>query len=167
VQSDVAVALRPGGAAPAAGQLPGPPARTAAPIENWIARTLTTIDSGVSLLGGDGSRLAVPADELPETPSTWRIVNGSRHDDAHDRFVAYETEGNHIVTLHSVAGTDLEPPGRLIALVTLGRHRVSVIDAGPGRFEARWDSGTRRHCLAVAATTLGPFMSLVLNLCWP
>jgi hypothetical protein len=132
----------------------------------WLAHAVTAMDAGASLLTGTELPMSVPVTELPELPPRWQIVHGSRSGSANERFIAYVTERGLIVTLQSLSGLPAAAPGRRIALITLGRHRVSVHGTGPSRFEARWDTDGGSHCLAVAGTTLGGFMPLVLNLGW-
>jgi hypothetical protein len=132
---------------------------------------LTGFDAGAALLMHAGLApserpMAVPAGELPEVPGSWHVVRDSHGGDATERFIGYVTGHGLIVTMHSVSGIPDGPGGRLIALVTLGRHRVSFVETPLARFEARWCVGSRHHCLA-AATTLARFMPLALALSWP
>jgi hypothetical protein len=150
-------------------------------VAEWVTRTLSSLEAGASLLGGVETQMSVPAGDLPVLPANWWVVDGSRSGNSQERFIAYVTPRGLIVTMHSVgtssvgtssvdnasvSNAEMDAPGRLIALVTLGRHRISVIEVGPDRFAARWTVDGRRHCLAVAATTLAAFMPLILDLVW-
>jgi hypothetical protein len=155
-------------------------------VAEWVTRTLSSLDAGASLLGGVETPMSVPAGDLPVLPASWWVVDGSRSRNSQERFIAYVTPRGLTVTMHSVGtssvanasvdntsvdnasvgNAEMDAPGRLIALVTLGQHRISVIEVGPDRFAARWTVDGRRHCLAVAATTLAAFMPLILDLVW-
>ncbi len=115
----------------------------------------------------DDRVLAVPVGDLPIWPAEWQRVPGSLATFADERFVAYTTSGGAIATVHSTAGPEPAPSGRLIALVGLGGHRVSVMEAGESRFLARWARGSITHQVTVGPITLAAFMELVLNVSWP
>ena len=132
-----------------------------------IAQTIAAVDCGSPLLSGTRLPMTVAGDHLPAIPDAWATVPGSTSGGPTERFTAYTTERGRIVTIHSVLGAAVDPPGRLIALVTLGRHRISVAEAGPDRFDARWQYDGRSHCLATAATTFGAFIGELLGLNWP
>ncbi|HEY2793226.1 MAG TPA: hypothetical protein VGJ28_12750 [Micromonosporaceae bacterium] len=123
------------------------------------------ITAGIGLIA---PRLHLPPTDLPGLPPGWTPVAGSLTGDDSERFIGYVTERGIVVTVHSEASTASTPGGRLIALVTLGEHRVAIVEATEPtvHFEARWESRGRRHCVSAPATTLATFMPLVLNLDW-
>jgi hypothetical protein len=110
--------------------------------------------------------LALAPGDLPIWPTHWQRIPGSPAASIDERFVAYTTSDGAIATVHSTAGPEPTPSGRLIALIGLGGHRVSVMDAGEARFLARWTHGATTHQVTVGPTTLAAFMELVLNLRW-
>jgi hypothetical protein len=128
-----------------------------------LSRALVT-----GLIAPRAPRLAVPPGDLPGIPPAWAPVEGSLSGGDSERFIGYVTERGIVVTIHSEATTASTPGGRLIALVTLGEHRVAIVEATEPavHFEARWESCGRRHCLSAPSTTLATFMPLVLNLDW-
>ncbi len=76
-----------------------------------------------------------------------------------------------IVTMHAVTlGADptahAEPAGRLIALVTFEPQRVSIAEAGPDRFDARWQCAGIAYRIHAGPTTLGSFMQLMMATTW-
>jgi hypothetical protein len=135
-----------------------------------IERVISAMDSG--------SRLLVPVDPpavlrsgpLPALPPQWVAIGGSASATAAELFIAYANDSGAIATLQAVGGADLDPIGRLIALVTLGGHRVSVAETNANaaalRFEARWGCTGVNYRLAVGPATLGEFMALLLGINW-
>jgi len=119
---------------------------------------------------GVGSRLLVLDDlcwstHWPQLPAGWTVVPDSGPPAPDERFVAY-ARGGAIVTLRAVRGDAPEPVGRLIALMTLEPRRVSIADAGPDRFDARWTCGDVGYRLTAGPTTLAAFMRLLLAIGW-
>lgn len=135
-------------------------------LDLLVERTLTVSACGVPLVGRGGGRLIVPTGQLPVWPPSWRPIPGSDAASDTERFSAYTTPEGYIATVQSTTGPDLALAGRLIALVSLGGHRLSVLDAGEGRFLARWSCGEMTHQLTAGPTTLATFMELVLNVRW-
>jgi hypothetical protein len=136
--------------------------------DTLIRQALAATSIGAPLVERvDVALLAITRGELPAWPSQWQPIPGSAAASADERFTAFTTSAGSIVTVHSTAGPEPTPSGRLIALVGLGGHRLSVMDAGESRFVARWTCGATTHRVTVGPTTLAAFMELVLNLCWP
>ncbi|HEY1485273.1 MAG TPA: hypothetical protein VGF84_04150 [Micromonosporaceae bacterium] len=137
-------------------------------VRDDISRVLVA-GTGIGRAAAAGGRsMRVPSEDLPATPPTWTAVSGSLSGGAQERFIGYVTERGLVVTIESVASDVSAPAARLIALITLGEHRIAIVEATEPapHFEARWESGGRRHCLTAPATTLATFMPLVLNLDW-
>jgi hypothetical protein len=127
-----------------------------------VDRIVSAIGAGSRLLVLDDLCLSAP---WPQLPAGWTLVEGSESRTPHDHFVAY-TQGDIIVTLRAVRGGGLDPAGRLIALMTLGTDRVSLFDAGPDRFDARWTRGDLDYRMTVGPAALGAFMKLLLSTGW-
>jgi hypothetical protein len=136
--------------------------------DDLIRQTLAAAGDGAPMVAwfGPSEALTVPPGDLPVWPSAWQLITGSAAASADERFVAFTTAGGAIATVHSTRGLAPALSGRLIALVGMGGHRLSVMDAGEGRFLARWTCGATAHQVTVGPTTLAAFMEIVLNLDW-
>jgi hypothetical protein len=102
--------------------------------------------------------------EVPDLPDAWIPITEGDVSTAHEVFRAYVTHGGLIATLESGAGV---PAGRLVAMVSLGGHRLSVTDPGDGRLLARWTCAGVGYQIGVCHASLAVFMELVLGLRWP
>jgi hypothetical protein len=131
-----------------------------------IQRPVSIIGTGVTVRRPIAATLTIPDDQLPVLAATWRPVPGARVTTVAQSFAAYTNDQGLEIHLHSVVGLAAATTDRLVALIGLGRHRVSVFSDG-NRFEARWHVGDTMHRLAAWPPTLGAFMALLLNLTWP
>ena len=135
-----------------------------------IERVISAMDSGSQLLVAVDPPIVLQSGPLPALPPQWVAIGDSASATAAELFIAYANDSGAIATLQVVGGDDLDPIGRLIALVTLGGHRVSVAEtehrAASFRFEARWVCGGVNCRLAVGPATLGEFMTLLLGINW-
>ena len=136
-----------------------------------IERVISAMDSGSQLLVPVDPPVFLRSGPLPALPPQWVAVGGSASATATELFIAYANDSGTIATLQAVGGDDLDPIGRLIALVTLGGYRVSVAETNANaaalRFEARWVCAGVNYRLAVGPATLGEFMTLLLGITWP
>ena len=142
--------------------------------------------SGSPLVSSGRAAAEHLADRMPRLPTGWQVIADAGSVSATERFCAFhrvtgiDATGTDpvgagmtgaIVTMHAVKlGTDrpahTEPRGRLIALVTFDPQRVSIAEAGPDRFDARWQCAGIAYRLHAGPTTLGSFMQLMMAATW-
>jgi hypothetical protein len=125
-------------------------------IDTLIARAQCFLDRTGT--GAVASRF-----ELPDLPAGWIPITEVDVSTTHEVFRAYVTDGGLIATLES---GEPGPVGRLVALVSLGGHRLSVTDASDGRLLAHWTCAGVGYQLGVCHASLAAFMELVLGLRW-
>lgn len=136
--------------------------RVSHPAYTYVDRIVTAIGSGRRLLVPDALPESVP---WPHLPTAWTVVSGSESASAGERFAAY-ANGDAIVTVQAIRAGAPDPAGRLVALVTIGPHRISIADCGDGRFDARWTCDDLDFRLTTGRYTLGAFMKLLLAIGW-
>jgi hypothetical protein len=136
--------------------------RITRPAHTYLDHATAVIDAGHRLL----VRTVLPLTAWPQLPAGWAVVAGSESAVPTERFRAY-TNGPAVVTMQAVPDGDLEPPGRPVALMTLGPRRVSVSAHPAGaRFDARWSCAGVDYRLSAGPTTLGEFMRLLMATGW-
>jgi hypothetical protein len=146
------------------------------PASTYLGRVVEAIGSGSHLVGTGRPATAYLAARMPRLPEGWLPIPDADAASAAERFTAFRHASGTIVTMHAgstascavESGIDAhrDASGRLIALVTFGPQRVAIAEAGPHRFDARWQCAQVAYRLHAGPTTLGAFMQLLMGSIW-